>query len=93
MKPEKQQRVTEIIQALNVNLKIDENNNDTSKEEKIIRKAANKLYKDFLHIAKKKLSKENKLFANEVKKQLKEAGRVERTLAVSTLLKNNLEIA
>jgi len=93
MKPEKQQRVKEIIQVLNANLKIDENNKDTSKEENVIRKAAKKLYKDFLHIAQKKLSRENKLFANEVKKQLKEARRAERTLTISTLLKNNYEIA
>ena len=93
MKPEKQQRVKEIIQVLNANLKIDENNKDTSKEENVIRKAAKKLYKDFLHIAQKKLSRENKLFANEVKRQLKEARQAERTLAVSNLLKNNLEIA
>ncbi|WP_262709850.1 hypothetical protein [Dyadobacter psychrotolerans] len=43
MKPEKQQRVTEIIQALNANLKIDENNEETTKQENAIRKAAKKL--------------------------------------------------
>lgn len=92
MKPEKQQRVTEIIQALNANLKIDENNKDTSKQENVIRKAARKLYEDFVHIAKKKLSKENKLFAFEMKKQLKEARSAERTLAVAAIIKNNLEL-
>ncbi|MEO6284111.1 MAG: hypothetical protein ABIN80_02995 [Dyadobacter sp.] len=93
MKPEKLQRVTKIIQALNANLKIDENNADTSKQENVIRKAAKKLYEDFMHIAKKKLSKENKLFAFEMKKQLKEARRAERSLTVATLLKNNVELA
>ena len=93
MKSEKQQRVTEIIQALNANLKIDENNKDTAKQEKVISKAAKKLYEDFLHIAKKKLSKENKLFTLEVKKQLKNARRAERTLAVTALLKNNIALA
>ncbi|NIJ52601.1 hypothetical protein [Dyadobacter arcticus] len=93
MKPEKQQRVTEIIQALNANLKIDANNEETSKQENVIRKAAKKLYEDFVHIAKKKLSKENKLFAFELKKQLKEARSSERTLAVAALLKNNIELA
>ncbi|TKT86513.1 hypothetical protein [Dyadobacter frigoris] len=93
MKPEKQQRVTEIIQALNANLKIDENNKDTAKQEKVISKAAKKLYEDFVHIAKKKLSKENKLFTLEVKKQLKNARRAERTLAVTALLKNNIALA
>ena len=92
MKPEKQRRVSEIIQALNANLKIDENNTDTSKQENVIRKAAKKLYEDFVHIGKKKLLKENKLFAFEVKKQLKEAKSEERTLAVAAILKNNLEL-
>ena len=61
MKQEKQNHVTGIIQALNINLKISESNKDTSKQENVIRKAAKKLYEDFLHIAEKKLSKENKL--------------------------------
>ncbi|WP_159466995.1 hypothetical protein [Dyadobacter sp. 3J3] len=93
MKPEKQQRVNEIIQVLNANLKIDENNKDTSKQENVIRKAAKKLYEDFLHIAKKKLSKENKRFAFELKKQLKKARKAETTIAVAALLKNNIELA
>jgi|GEM_PF-6162226 len=93
MKPEKQQRVNEIIQALNTNLKIDETNKDTSKQQHVIRKAAKKLYEDFVHIARKQLSKENKLFAFEMKKQLKEARKAERTLAVTKLLKNNTGLA
>lgn len=93
MKPEKQQRVTEIIQALNAILKIDENNADTLKQQNVIKKAAKKIYEDFLHIAKKKLSKENKLFAFEMKKQLKKARSAERTLTVAALLNNNIELA
>lgn len=90
MKPEKRLRVTEIIQALNVNLKIDENNKETSKQENVIKKAAKKLYEDFVRIAAKKLSKENKLFTLEVKKQIKQSRRAERKMAVATLLKNSL---
>ena len=87
MKPEKQQRITEIIQALNANLKIDLNDTDTLKQENIIKKAAKKVYEDFGRIGKKKLKKENKLFAFEVKKQLTEARNAERTVAVATLIK------
>jgi L-lactate utilization protein LutC len=93
MKPEKQQRVTEIIQALNTNLKIDQENTDTAKQENVIKKAAKKIYEDLMHIAKKSLAKENKLFASEMKKQLKQARNAERTVAIATLLKNNLELA
>lgn len=93
MKPEKQQRVTEIIQALNTNLKIDQENTDTAKQENVIKKAAKKIYEDLLHIAKKKLSKENRLFASEMKKQLKQARKADRTIAVAALLRNNVELA
>lgn len=93
MKPEKQQRVTEIIQALNTNLKIDQENTDTAKQENVIKKAAKKIYEDLMHIAKKNLAKENRLFASEMKKQLKQARDAERTVSVATLLKNNLELA
>lgn len=93
MKPEKQQRVTEIIQALNTNLKIDQESTDTVKQENVIKKAAKKIYEDLMKIAKKKLSKESRLFGSEMKKQLKQARNAERTAAVAIVLKNNLELA
>ena len=93
MKPEKKQAITEISQALNTILKIDDNNKEAAKQKNAIQKTAKKLYKKVARVAKKKLSKENKLFAMEMKRQLKNAKKSERVIAVAAFLKTVAEPA
>jgi len=72
MKAEKLQRVDEIVTALNRKLKIDAETQQTRKLEKQIRKIAKNLINDVSKVEENKINKEERLLAEELKRQKRE---------------------
>lgn len=86
MKTENLKKVEELVAALNTELKIDETFEENRKLEKQIRKIAKGLVKDINTVMKKKISREEKLLAQEVKRQK----RASRILAARQILEGKL---
>jgi uncharacterized protein YhaN len=73
MKPEKQKQVDQFVEAINLKLKLDPNNDATKGLEKQIRKIAKHLVRDIQAVTKKKISKEKKRLRQEIKRQSRES--------------------
>lgn len=82
----KKQKVAEIVQVINKNMRIDSENKTTKKLEKSISRIVKKLVKDIGKILKKKTAKEERLISKEIKRQKKQMQKEKITLAVAATL-------